>query len=160
MRSKILRREDVAACFRSLRAQGKKVVFTNGCFDIIHPGHIHLLREARRLGDVLVVAVNTDESIRRLKGAGRPIFPLAERMEILAAFLMVDYVFPFDEDTPLRAVEEVVPHVLVKGGDWAVPDIVGSDFVKARGGEVVSLPHRAGYSTTGILARLAGEEKP
>jgi rfaE bifunctional protein nucleotidyltransferase chain/domain len=158
-RKKILRRRQVAKRFRKLREEGRRIVFTNGCFDVLHPGHIHLLREAAKLGDVLVVAVNTDESIRRLKGKDRPIFPLEERMEVLAALDMVDYVFPFSEDTPQRAVEEVVPHCIAKGGDWAPSEIVGGDFVLARGGEVVSLPFLPGYSTTGILKKIGREVK-
>lgn len=130
------------------------LVFTNGCFDIIHAGHIDLLERARALGDRLVVGVNSDASIRRLKGPERPFIPEADRVIILRALRAVDDVILFDEDTPARVIEELQPDVLVKGGDWSVDRIVGADTVRARGGRVVSLALLPGYSTTSIARRI------
>jgi rfaE bifunctional protein nucleotidyltransferase chain/domain len=147
--------DSVARAARGLQASGGKVVFTNGCFDILHPGHIELLRQARQLGDALVVAINSDSSVQRLKGAGRPIFPEKERAEILAALEMVDYVCTFDEDTPLEAILKIRPDILVKGADWT-DNIVGEPEVKGWGGKVVAIPLIAGKSTTGIIERILG----
>jgi len=139
---------------QELLARGEKLVFTNGCFDLLHPGHLRYLGEARSLGDRLVVAVNADAVVAALKGAGRPLVPLEERMEVLAAFACVDYVIPFEEETPARVIEALVPDVLVKGGDWAPEDIVGKDTVEAAGGRVLSLPFAPGYSTTALIERI------
>jgi rfaE bifunctional protein nucleotidyltransferase chain/domain len=129
-------------------------VFTNGCFDLIHPGHIDYLRTARRLGNVLVVGVNSDRSARRLgKGPGRPLVSEGDRAKVLAALEMVDLVTFFDQDTPAALIEVVRPDVLVKGGDWTPDRIVGADFVLAHGGTVRSLPYKAGYSTTDLIRR-------
>lgn len=130
------------------------LVFTNGCFDIIHAGHIDLLERARALGDRLVVGVNSDASIRRLKGPERPFIHEADRVAILRALRAVDEVILFDEDTPARVIEELQPDVLVKGGDWSVERIVGAETVRARGGRVVSLALLPGYSTTSIARRI------
>jgi len=130
------------------------IVLTNGCFDILHPGHVAYLEQARALGDRLVVAVNDDESVRRLKGAGRPVNPLEHRMAVLAGLASVDWVVPFSEDTPARLVETLAPDVLVKGGDYRVEDIAGHESVLARGGRVEVLPFVDGYSTSGIIARM------
>jgi len=139
-----------------LKAQqsGKKVVFTNGCFDILHAGHVDLLKRAKRLGDVLVVAINTDASVQRMKGANRPIIPEDERAELLAGLGMVDFVCTFDEDTPLEAILTVHPDILVKGADWGINDIVGRAEVEGWGGKVVALPLIEGKSTTGIVERV------
>lgn len=138
----------------TLRRRRKRIVFTNGCFEILHPGHVQYLRAARRLGDVLVVGLNTDRSARRLaKGPGRPLVSENDRAEVLAALDMVDLVTLFDQDTPAELIELVRPDVLVKGGDWPVNQIVGADFVLAHGGSVRSLPYRPGYSTTGLIRR-------
>jgi rfaE bifunctional protein nucleotidyltransferase chain/domain len=139
------------------RRQGLKVVFTNGCFDLLHAGHVRYLNEARGLGDVLVVGLNGDDSVRRLKGAGRPIIPAVERAEVLAALAAVSAVVLFDDDTPLTLVEALSPRVLVKGGDWGVEAIVGREHVRAMGGEVLSVPVLPGRSTSALLARLKGE---
>jgi D-beta-D-heptose 7-phosphate kinase/D-beta-D-heptose 1-phosphate adenosyltransferase len=139
---------------RELRKAGRSVVFTNGCFDLIHGGHVELFRRAKRLGDVLVVALNTDASVRRLKGPGRPIFPLRERLEVLAAFADVDYVTWFAEPTPRRAIAALLPDVLVKGGDWGADEIVGREEVEAAGGRVVRIPYLKGHSTTSIIHRV------
>jgi rfaE bifunctional protein nucleotidyltransferase chain/domain len=137
-----------------LRASGEKLVFTNGCFDLLHPGHVRYLARARALGDRLVVAVNTDASVAKLKGRGRPLVPLDERMEVLAALEVVDYVLSFEEETPARVIREIVPDVLVKGGDWPKEKIVGRDTVESVGGKVLSLPFAPGYSTTNIIDRI------
>jgi D-beta-D-heptose 7-phosphate kinase/D-beta-D-heptose 1-phosphate adenosyltransferase len=134
------------------RHRGERVVMTNGCFDILHAGHVQYLREARSLGDRLIVAVNDDDSVRRLKGTGRPINPLAERMAVLAGLASVDWVVPFAEDTPERLICETGPDVLVKGGDYRPEQIAGGDCVRARGGEVVVLGFVEGCSTTRIIA--------
>jgi D-glycero-beta-D-manno-heptose 1-phosphate adenylyltransferase len=132
----------------------KRVVFTNGCFDLIHPGHVRYLRAAKALGDVLVVGLNSDASVRRLKGPERPLVPEKARAEVMAALEMVDYVTVFGEDTPFELISGLQPDVLVKGGDWKVDDIVGSDVVRARGGKVRSLRFAPGYSTTSLVKRI------
>ena len=146
-------RDAIAQEARRLQSTGKKVVFTNGCFDVLHPGHLDLLRRARGLGDALVVAINSDGSVRHLKGPGRPVFPENERGEILSALSMVDYVCTFDEDTPLESILKIRPDVLVKGADW-VDNIVGSKEVEGWGGKVVALPLVEGHSTTGVIERV------
>ncbi len=133
---------------------GRKVVFTNGCFDILHVGHVRYLNEARALGNLLVVGLNSDSSVKRLKGESRPVQPELDRAEILSNLKCVDYVVLFSEDTPLELIKAVEPDVLVKGGDWPVEKIVGSKEVLARGGEVRSLKFHQGHSTTGILERI------
>ncbi len=138
-----------------LKEQGKKIVFTNGCFDILHAGHITYLREAKRLGDVLVIGVNSDASVKRLKGESRPVNPLEDRELILSSLDFVDYVVAFEEDTPADLINAIMPDVLAKGGDYKVEDIVGAKEVMANGGEVVVIPFVEGKSTTGILKRLS-----
>jgi len=145
--------QTVAAEVRRLQSAGKKVVFTNGCFDILHVGHIELMRGARALGDVLVVAINSDASVARLKGPDRPIFPESERAELLNNMQMVDFVCIFDEETPLDAIMLVRPDVLVKGADWTA-NIVGQAEVESWGGRVAALPLVEGYSTTAIIERV------
>lgn len=136
------------------RRQGARIVFTNGVFDLLHRGHIRYLREARAMGDLLVVALNSDASVARLKGPRRPLLPLSERVKIMAALDMVDYVTSFDEDTPLEIIELIQPDVLVKGGDYTPDTIVGRDAVEARGGRVVALPLTEGASTSGLITRI------
>ncbi len=139
------------------RRAGKRIVFTNGVFDLLHPGHLRYLRAARRLGDLLVVGVNSDRSVRRLaKGPDRPLVRERDRAEMLAGLEMVDYVSVFSQDTPYALIEAIAPDVLVKGGDWSVEQIVGADLVLARGGIVKSLRFAAGYSTTALLQRIRG----
>ena len=150
---KIIPAGKVAALFSRIRRQGKRIVFTNGCFDILHAGHARYLRQAAALGDVLVVGVNTDASVRRLKGEGRPVQGEADRAYVLASLACVSYVAIFREDTPAALIRRVVPDVLVKGGDWKGKEIVGSDFVRARGGTVKALRYIPGKSTTSILHR-------
>ena len=136
------------------RQAGLTIVFTNGCFDLLHPGHVRYLKEASELGDLLVAGINTDRSVRNLKGPGRPVLALEERSEVLLALRSVHAVVPFDEDTPLELIRRVRPHVLVKGGDWAVENIVGGEIVQAGGGQVLSLPFHEGTSTTEIIRRI------
>lgn len=136
------------------RAAGKRVVLTNGCFDLLHPGHVALLEAARREGDVLVVALNSDESVRALKGAGRPVVPEGERAETLLALEAVDRVVVYDEETPIEVIRALVPDVLVKGADWAADRIIGRDVVEARGGTVVRIAFAPGFSTTSIIEKI------
>jgi rfaE bifunctional protein nucleotidyltransferase chain/domain len=131
-----------------------KVVFTNGCFDILHIGHLRYLEEAKKLGDILVVGVNSDDSVKRLKGEKRPINKLNERMEMLAGLKPVDYVTYFEEDTPYNLIKLLVPDILVKGGDWKVDEIVGSDIVLDNGGEVFSLNFEENFATTNIIEEV------
>jgi rfaE bifunctional protein nucleotidyltransferase chain/domain len=155
-RLKIKTLSDAKKEIDALKATGKKIVFTNGCFDILHVGHARYLYEARGLGDYLVVAVNSDSSVKTIKGPERPINNQAERAEMLAALGCVDRVIIFDEETPLKVIEDLMPDMLVKGGDWKVEDIVGSDVVTASGGEVRSIPFVSGFSTTGIIKKIEG----
>lgn len=134
--------------------KNKKVVFTNGCFDILHVGHLRYLQDAKALGDFLIVGLNSDQSVKRLKGATRPIQNESDRAELLLGLKCVDAVVIFDEDTPIQLIEQVRPDVLVKGGDWAVNQIVGSDFVQSYGGTVKSLPFHQGRSTTDIVEKI------
>src|SRR5712692_3792275 len=138
-----------------LRSEGKRLVFTNGCFDLLHPGHVRYLSEARSLGDALVVALNSDRSVRALKGEGRPILDEQERSEVITALEAVDYVIVFDEETPLELIAELLPDVLVKGGDWPLEEIVGREEVEAAGGRVITLPYIEGSSTSDIIERIA-----
>jgi D-glycero-beta-D-manno-heptose 1-phosphate adenylyltransferase len=136
------------------RADGKKIVFTNGVFDLLHPGHVRYLQHARTLGDALIVGINSDRSVRAVKGPDRPITPEAERAEILAGLACVDAVAIFDEETPYEIISAIAPDVLVKGADWAENAIVGRDIVEARGGKVVRASIEEGYSTTSIVAKI------
>lgn len=147
-------REQLQAQRASWRRAGRQVVFTNGCFDLLHPGHLALLEAARACGDVLVVGLNSDRSVRALKGPARPVLPEAERREALLALDAVDAVVIYDEDTPLEAIRALVPDVLVKGADWAEDAIVGRDEVVAAGGRVVRVPIVPGRSSSGILDRI------
>ena len=158
--AKVLELDAMRAERDKLRASGLRLVFTNGCFDLLHPGHVRYLAAARAKGDRLVVAVNADRTVSALKGTGRPVVPLRERMEILAALESVDYVVSFDEDTPAKVIEALIPDVLVKGGDWSPDQIVGRDTVEGGGGQVFSLPFAEGHSTSRLIARvLEGRDK-
>jgi len=141
---------------RAARARGERIVMTNGCFDILHSGHVGCLEQARALGDRLIVAVNDDDSVRRLKGAGRPILPAEERMALLAGLAAVDWVVAFGDDTPADLIGRVLPDVLAKGGDYRPEDIAGADAVRAAGGEVVILDFLPGRSTTDLIDRIRG----
>lgn len=139
---------------QKLQKSGKKIVFTNGCFDVLHVGHVRYLAEARALGDALVVGLNSDASVRRLKGQRRPVVSEKERAEVLQSLRSVDFVLLFSEDTPLQLIQKVKPDILVKGGDWKAKDIVGSDFVLKRGGRALSLSFVKGRSTTSLLKTI------
>jgi D-beta-D-heptose 7-phosphate kinase/D-beta-D-heptose 1-phosphate adenosyltransferase len=152
--ARVLSREQAVALVASLRAQGKTVVFTNGVFDLLHPGHVRYLQVARGLGDALILGLNADASVRRNKGPSRPITPERERAEVLAALNAVDAVVIFGEDTPAEIVEALQPDILVKGADWPADQIVGRDTVEARGGRVVLVAVEQGYSTTSIVERV------
>jgi rfaE bifunctional protein nucleotidyltransferase chain/domain len=150
----VLSRHEAAAFAARLRGEGRRLVFTNGVFDLLHPGHVRYLRQARTFGDALMVGVNSDRSVRANRGEGRPITPEGERAEILAALSFVDAVVAFDEDTPHAIIADLQPDVLVKGADWAEDAIVGRDVVEARGGSVVRVQLAPGYSTTAIVERI------
>jgi D-beta-D-heptose 7-phosphate kinase/D-beta-D-heptose 1-phosphate adenosyltransferase len=154
MRDKIKTVQELRRLLAILRAAGEKVVFTNGCFDILHTGHTRYLEKSRSFGDVLVVAVNSDASVRMIKGEKRPINSEAERMETLAALECVDFVTLFNEPDPYRIISELQPDVLVKGGDWTIEKIIGREVVEARGGKVVNVPYIEGSSTTGIIEKI------
>ena len=138
------------------KRDGKSIVFTNGCFDLLHRGHVHLLREAKALGDTLVVAVNSDRSVQEIKGPGRPILPETDRVALIAAMEMVDCVVLFDEPDPYKIIAALRPNVLAKGGDWSTDQIVGSDIVEQDGGKVAVIPYLKGFSTTEIIKRIRG----
>jgi D-beta-D-heptose 7-phosphate kinase/D-beta-D-heptose 1-phosphate adenosyltransferase len=160
-RAKLLPLAALRRRLAALRRAGKRIVFTNGVFDLLHPGHVRYLRRARQLGDVLVVGLNADRSARRLgKGADRPLVTARDRAEVIAALEMVDYVTVFGADTPRALIHALQPDVLVKGGDWPVEQIVGADEVLARGGRVHSLPFAQGYSTTALLTRARAAVSP
>jgi rfaE bifunctional protein nucleotidyltransferase chain/domain len=145
-----------SALARSIQGEGGKVVFTNGVFDLLHPGHVQYLREARALGHALIVAVNSDRSVRAIKGPARPVNPEGERAEVLLALASVDAVVIFDEETPHQIISAVQPDILVKGADWGPDNIVGRDIVEARGGEVVRIALTPGLSTTELIRRVRG----
>jgi len=151
---KIKTLEEIIGLRNQFRKQGKKVVFTNGCFDILHKGHVRYLNQARSLGDVLIVGINSDSSVREIKGPSRPIVPESERAEVLAALGCVDYVFIFADPTPERVIEALVPDVLVKGADWKISEIIGRDTVEKAGGIVRNLPLVEGSSTSGIIQKV------
>jgi len=152
----VLTLDELILQFGREKRNGKRVVFTNGCFDVLHPGHIHSLETARGLGDCLIVGLNGDESVRSLKGAGRPVIPAGERAEILASLECVDAVVVFEDLTPEKVIAALLPDVLVKGGDWPGNQIVGRAEVEAAGGRVVLVDTVPGYSTTEILKRIRG----
>lgn len=154
MHARVLTLEEMIVQFAREKRNGKRVVFTNGCFDLLHPGHIHSLEAARGLGDFLIVGINSDESVRTLKGAGRPLIPAEERAEILASLECVDGVLIFDELTPQKVIAALLPDILVKGNDWPGNQIVGREEVEAAGGKVVLIDVVPGYSTTEILKKI------
>jgi D-beta-D-heptose 7-phosphate kinase/D-beta-D-heptose 1-phosphate adenosyltransferase len=155
-RAKLLSRKDAAAAVRRAQKRGECVVFTNGCFDLLHVGHVRSLEQARSLGDRLVVALNGDGSVRRLKGAGRPLVPARQRAEVVAALGCVDWVVLFGQDTPLSLIRALRPDVLAKGGDWRLDEIVGRGEVESWGGRVERLTVIPGIRTTRIAERIAG----
>jgi rfaE bifunctional protein nucleotidyltransferase chain/domain len=151
---KIVSQDELILLITREKRNGRQVVFTNGCFDLLHPGHVRCLAEARALGDLLVVAVNSDRSVRGNKGPERPLVPQNDRAEVLAALSSVDYVTIFDEATPRALIARVLPTVLVKGADWELNEVVGREEVEAAGGRVVSIPLAQGYSTTSLLQKI------
>jgi D-beta-D-heptose 7-phosphate kinase/D-beta-D-heptose 1-phosphate adenosyltransferase len=159
---KTVDRQAAARWVKDLRRENKLVVFTNGCFDLLHPGHVAYLEEARSQGDALIVGLNTDASVARLnKGPGRPVTSEADRGRVLAALACVDRVVLFDENTPLALITLLQPDILVKGGDYQLHEIVGRDVVEARGGKVLTLPFVAGYSTSTLIDRIrSGRQEP
>lgn len=155
MRGNVLTAAQLAPILEQARAGGKRIVFTNGCFDLMHIGHVRYLEQAKALGDVLVVGVNSDDSVRRLnKGPDRPIVPDVQRAEVVAALAAVDYVVIFSEPDPSRLIATLQPDVLVKGGDWPIDAIIGRDVVERRGGAVTTIPLVPGISTTALLHRI------
>ena len=154
MQGKKYRLEELIKIRQKLKKEGKRVVFTNGCFDLLHKGHIHLFREAKKWGEVLIVAVNDDASIKKLKGNWRPIFPLEERLEILEAIEEINYLVSFSEETPRRIISLILPDVLVKGGDWKLEEVVGREEVEGSGGKVVLIPYLRGYSTSALIKKI------
>jgi rfaE bifunctional protein nucleotidyltransferase chain/domain len=158
-RLKIKTLPEVKKEIEELKAQGKRIVLTNGVFDLLHPGHTRYLSAARDLGDYLIVAVNSDRSVQAIKGPYRPILVQDERMELLAALSSVDAVVLFHEDNPLKVIEYLMPHVLVKGGDWSEDKIIGADAVKKAGGKVKRIPFASGYSSTTIIEKIQGLPK-
>jgi rfaE bifunctional protein nucleotidyltransferase chain/domain len=151
---KIVSRTQIKQIVEQLKNSGRKIVFTNGCFDILHIGHLELLEAARQYGDVLIVGLNSDDSVRRLKGSQRPINKEVDRARLLAALTVVDYVVVFGEDTPRELIEAITPNVLVKGGDYNLDTIIGRDIVESNGGQVVVFPLVSGKSSSNVLDRL------
>ena len=154
MKRKIKKREDLLRTIKDLKAKGKRIVFTNGCFDLLHVGHIRYLEEAKTLGDILILGVNSDSSVRKLKGPERPILPVEERTEIISGLGCVDYITIFDELDPLALITSVQPNVLVKGGDWTKEQTVGIEVVERSGGEVVIIPFVKGASTSNLIETI------
>ncbi len=151
---KIISKEELSGLVELLKFNKQKIIFSNGCFDILHPGHVDYLSKAKKLGDCLIVAVNSDESVRKLKGESRPINNLGYRMNMLAGLESVDFVIMFEEETPYNIINAIVPDVLVKGSDYKVSDIVGSDIVLEHGGEVKTIDFLDGYSTSAIIDKI------
>jgi rfaE bifunctional protein nucleotidyltransferase chain/domain len=150
--------DEITAIAAGARAKRRKIVFTNGCFDLVHRGHLHILRQAKAAGDLLIVGINTDRSVRMIKGALRPILPEADRSELIAALEMVDYVVLFDEPTPIDLLSAVKPDVLAKGGDWGRDQVVGADVVEKAGGQVALIPYLKGFSTTEVIERIRKQD--
>ena len=146
--------DELSAISAQARKAGRVVVFTNGCFDLVHRGHIHMLRQAKALGEILIVGINSDVSVKSIKGRERPITPEVDRIELIAALEMVDYVVAYDEPDPYRVIAAIQPNVLVKGGDWSADKIVGADVVEQNGGRVAVIPYLPGFSTTQIIERI------
>ena len=156
---KIHKLDNIVNIRSEMKKRKKKVVFTNGCFDILHSGHVYLFREAKKLGDVLIVAVNDDISIENIKGPSRPIFPLRERLEVLEAIKFIDFLISFSEKTPQKVIASILPDILVKGGDWKLDEIVGRREVEEMGGRVVIIPYQEGSSGTGVIEKIVKSEK-
>ncbi len=154
MSGKLKSLDEIAGVAAQARQSGKSVVFTNGCFDLLHRGHVHILRQAKAAGDVLIVGINSDRSVETIKGPTRPILPENDRIELIAAMEMVDYVVLFDEPDPYQLIAAIKPNVLAKGGDWSADKIIGADIVERDGGRVAVIPYLKGFSTTEIIERI------
>lgn len=156
MNTKVKKLSELKKLRVKYKKEGETVVFTNGCFDVLHSGHIHLFRQAKKRGNILIVAVNDDLSVRKLKGPARPIFPLEERLEVLDAVETIDYLISFSQSTPRELIQALLPDVLVKGGDWKPDEVVGREEVEGVGGEVVIIPYLPGRSSSEILSKIKG----
>jgi D-beta-D-heptose 7-phosphate kinase/D-beta-D-heptose 1-phosphate adenosyltransferase len=150
--------EEIKAIVVDARTNGKKVAFTNGCFDLLHRGHVHVLRAARACADLLIVGINSDHSVKQIKGPKRPVLPESDRCELLGAMEMVDFVILFNEPDPYNLISAIRPDVLVKGGDWKTEKIIGADMVEEAGGRVVVVPYIKGFSTTEIIERIKNSD--
>jgi rfaE bifunctional protein nucleotidyltransferase chain/domain len=159
MVKKIQKLDNLVKIREQLKHQGRKVVFTNGCFDLLHAGHIHLFKEAKKLGDVLLVAVNDDASVKKIKGSSRPIFSLQHRLEVLEAVEYIDYLTFFSEETPQKIIASLHPDVLIKGGDWKIQEVVGRKEVEQAGGKVVVIPYLKGHSSSAIIDKILHSKK-
>ncbi|MFT6849658.1 MAG: rfaE bifunctional protein nucleotidyltransferase chain/domain [Sphingobacteriales bacterium] len=157
LRKKIILQDDIQSTLKLIRETNRQIVFTNGCFDILHYGHIDYLAKARELGDLLVLGLNSDKSTSRLKGPSRPINSENERAALLAALFFVDFIVIFDEDTPLNLIKKIKPNVLVKGGDYELSQIVGGEYIIAQGGRLTTIPFVNGFSTTNIINKSKGQ---
>ncbi len=151
---KVYKVTDLVPVINEIKSQNKKIVFTNGCFDLIHVGHTRYLKAARDAGDKLIVAVNSDRSVTQLKGETRPLIPLEERMEVLASLYFVDFVVSFEELDPYTIIQQLKPNILIKGGDWPLEKIIGKDIVEQEGGKVFTIPEIPGRATTGIIDKI------
>ena len=158
MSGKLKSFEEIKAIVNQARKNGKRVAFTNGCFDLLHRGHVHVLRQAKACGDLLIVGINSDESVKQIKGPARPVLPEWDRCELLSAMEMVDFVTLFNEPNPHDLISAVRPDVLVKGGDWNAEKIIGADVVEETGGRVVVVPYIKGFSTTEIIERIKNSD--
>ena len=158
MTDKIKTVDQIAAIAAEAKKNDRSVVFTNGCFDLLHRGHVHILRQAKAAGDILIVGMNSDRSVKSIKGSARPILPETDRVELIAAMEMVDYVVLFDEPDPYQLIAAIKPNVLAKGADWSADKIVGSDIVERNGGRVAVIPYLKGFSTTEIIERIRKQD--
>ncbi|MCD6130317.1 MAG: D-glycero-beta-D-manno-heptose 1-phosphate adenylyltransferase [Deltaproteobacteria bacterium] len=150
----IIDRQKLLSLIQKLKTEGKRIIFTNGCFDILHSGHAYYLKKTKELGDILIIGINSDESVKKIKQQNRPINKLLDRMIVLNSIKYVDYVVPFNEETPENLIKIIKPDVLTKGGDWNKKDVVGSDFVKSYGGRTVIIPYIKGKSTTNTIKKI------
>lgn len=157
MSGKLKNLDELTQLAAQARRNGKSVVFTNGCFDILHRGHVHVLRQAKAAGDLLIVALNSDRSVQEIKGANRPVLPETDRVELIGAMEMVDYVIVFDEPDPYKLIAAIKPDILAKGGDWSAEKIIGADVVEQAGGRVVVIPYLKGFSSSEIIERILNE---
>lgn len=158
MLGKLKSLDELTAIAAQARKKGQTIVFTNGCFDLLHRGHVHILRQARAAGDLLIVALNSDRSVKQIKGPKRPIMPETDRIELIEAMEMVNYVILFDEPDPTRLIDAIKPDVLVKGADWSADKVVGAELVEKDGGRVVRIPYLEGFSTSEIIERIVKQD--